>query len=155
MSRSTKEKQAEEVYKHYLHKVYDLIGDKTTYLGQLEGAGKKLLKVKFKGVYPSDKIPKLNDLAPYCILNLDKSTEAGSHWIALAKIPNSPRSVIYDSFGRDYKSIIPDLNYSGNGRIINTDRDAEQKVLETDCGARCIAWLCVFDKFGADIAKLI
>jgi hypothetical protein len=150
------EKQAEDFYNQYLNNsVYPLIGNKTTYLGELEGAGKKLLKVKFKGVFPSDKIPKLNDLSPYCILNLDKSTESGSHWIALAKIPNSNDSVVYDSFGRDHRKIIPNLNLSGNGRINNTDNDSEQEILETDCGARCLAWLMVFDKQGVDVAKLI
>tara|TARA_R110000823_G_scaffold61186_1_gene145968 strand:+ start:638 stop:1093 length:456 start_codon:yes stop_codon:yes gene_type:complete len=150
------EKQAENFYNQYLNdSVYPLIGNKTTYLGELEGAGKKLLKVKFKGVFPSDKIPKLNDLSPYCILNLDKSTESGSHWIALAKMPNSNDSVVYDSFGRDHRKIIPNLNLSGNGRINNTDNDSEQEILETDCGARCLAWLMVFDKQGVDVAKLI
>jgi hypothetical protein len=154
MSGSTKEKEAELYYNYYLNKkVYPLIGDKTTYLTELLGASKKLFGVKFKGVYPCDKIPKLNDLAPYCILNLDSSKEKGSHWIALAKSNNE--TLVYDSFGRDYKKIIPNLNYSGNGRIKNTDKDAEQKILATDCGARCIAFLMVFDKHGKDTAMLI
>ena len=151
MSKLSKEKQAEKVYNYYLNKkVYPLIGDKTTYLTELEGAGKKLFKVKFKGVFPSDKIPKLNDLSPYCILNLDSSKEKGSHWIALAKLGSD--TLVYDSFGRDYKKIIPNLSYTGNGRIKNTDRDSEQNVLQTDCGARCIAFLMVFDKHGKEIA---
>lgn len=149
-----KEAEAEKLYNHYLtKKVYPLIGNKTTYLTELEGVGKKLFKVKFKGVYPSDKIPKLNDLSPYCILNLDSSKERGSHWISLAK--SGDDTYVYDSFGRDYKKIIPNLNHSGNGRIKNTDRDAEQKILQTDCGARCLGFLMVFDKHGKDIAKLI
>ena len=128
-------------------------GDKTTYLNQLNGVGKKLLGVKFKGVFPSDKIPKLNALSPYCILNLDSSKESGSHWVALARCDD--HSVLYDSFGRKHQQIIPVLRYSGNGRIIDTDLDPEQKIEETNCGARCLAWLCIFDKYGEDIAKLI
>ena len=152
-----KEKEAEKIYNYYLNKrVYPLIGDKTTYLSQVLGAGKKLLGVKFKGVYPSDKIPILNDLSPYCILNLDSSKESGSHWVALSKCEYpSKDTIIYDSFGRDYKKIIPNINYSGNGRIKNTDRDIEQKVIETDCGARCLALLMVFDKHGKEAAMLI
>ena len=149
------EKQAVDLYNQYLKQVYSLVGNKSTYLSELEGVGKKLLKVKFKGVFPSDKIPKLNDLSPYCILNLDKSTQSGSHWISLAKFENKNDSLVYDSFGRDFKEIIPDLNLTGNGRIINTDRDAEQKVEETDCGARCIAWLMVFDRHGSEMAMMI
>jgi hypothetical protein len=152
----SKELEAEKIYNNYLlNEVYPLIGNKTTYLGKLEGASKTKLKVKFKGVFPSDKIPKLNDLTPYCILNLDKSTESGSHWIALAKLENSNDCVIYDSFGRDYKEIIPNLNLSGNGRIINSDLDQEQEISETDCGARCLSFLLVFDRHGSEMAKLI
>ena len=154
MSRLSKEKEAEKVYNYYLtKKVYPLIGDKTTYLTELLGAGKKLFGVKFKGVYPSDKIPMLNDLTPYCILNLDSSKESGSHWVALAKCEYpSKDSIIYDSFGRDYKKIIPNLQYTNNGRIKNTDKDSEQEMMETDCGARCIAWLMVVNKHGAELA---
>ena len=157
MNAKEKHQKAEQIYNYYLSKkIYPLIGDKTTYSTQLLGAGRKLLGVKFKGVYPSDKIPKLNDLSPYCILNLDKSKQSGSHWVALAKRPSpSKDSIIYDSFGRDYKKIIPDLEYSGNGRIKNTDRDAEQKLLETDCGARCLSFLMVLDKEGVDTALLL
>lgn len=149
--------KADQIYNHYLKKiVYPLIGNKTTYLNELNGAGKKIFGVKFKGVFPSDKIPKLNDLSPYCILNLDKSNEPGSHWVALVKCQSpSNDTIIYDSFGRDYKKIIPNLNYSGNGRIKNTERDPEQKILQTDCGARCISFIMVFDKYGPNMAMKI
>ena len=63
--------------------------------------------------------------------------------------------MIYDSFGRKYNKIIPSLNYSGNGRLINTDLDAEQKISETDCGARSLAWLMVYDRHGSEMAELI
>jgi hypothetical protein len=150
------EKKAEELYNHILKKiVYPQTGDKSTYSNDLDRVGRKLLGIKFKGVFPSDKIPKLNDLKPYCILNLDKSTESGSHWISLAKLVGTRDSIVYDSFGRDNKQIIPDLQYSGNGTIQNTDRDAEQKIEETDCGARCLAWLVLLDNYGLEYAKLI
>ena len=153
MSKKQKEKDAELLYNKILKNVERLTGDKTTYLEQLNGVGKKLLGVKFKGVFPSDKIPKLNDLSPYCILNLDKSKEPGSHWVALAKHGNN--SILYDSFGRDNKQIIPALRYSGNGRIIDTDDDVEQKILETNCGARSLSWLKFFDEYGAKNAMLV
>jgi hypothetical protein len=153
-SRNSKKKDAEILYNKLLKDVVEpLTGDRTTYLQELNGIGKKLLGVKFKGVFPSDKIPRLNDLSPYCILNLDKSTESGSHWVALAK--NGRDSILYDSFARDHKKIIPALKYSGNGRIIQPEDDVEQKILETNCGARCLAWLVFFDKYGAKNAMLI
>ena len=39
--------------------------------------------------------------------------------------------------------------------IINSDKDIEQKILQTDCGARCLAFLMVFDKHGQEVARLI
>ena len=155
-----KEAKAEQLYNEILKKqIYPLVGDKSTYMDDLDRVGRKLLGIKFKGVFPSDKIPKLNDLKPYCILNLDKSTESGSHWISLAKLaenkPYENSSLVYDSFGRSNKKIIPSLQKSGNGIILDTDRDAEQEITQEDCGARCLAFLVFFDKYGVDVAKLI
>lgn len=151
----TKHQIVDKLYREQLRKIEKITGDKTTYLKQLEGAGKKLLGIKFKGVYPSDKIPKLNDLSPYCILNLDSSEEPGSHWVALGKNIGRSSSIFYDSFGRDHAKIIPNLRYSGNGRIINTEKDAEQRINQENCGARCLSWLCILDKYGPETAKLI
>lgn len=147
------EKQAHKLYNEILSRVEELVGNKTTYLQDLENQGKKLLGVKFYGVYPSDKIPRLNCIKKYAILNLDKSTEAGSHWVAIAK--DGETTLLYDSFGRCHKKIIPALSKSGNGKIINTDRDAEQHILETNCGARCLSFLILMDYAGSEIAKLI
>jgi hypothetical protein len=153
-AKAKKEKYCELLYNKILKDIVKpFTGDQTTYLSELLGAGKKFLGVKFKGVYPSDKIPKLNDLAPYAILNLDTSKMPGSHWVAIAKSGND--TYIYDSFGRSNIHIIPNLEFSGNGKIIDSDRDAEQGILDTDCGARSIAWLIFLDKWGIDCAKLI
>lgn len=152
----TKQQLAHKLYDHQLKEIENYhTGSGTTYLSEINGAGKKLLGVKFKGVFPSDKIPQLNELAPYCILNLDSSKEPGSHWIALARNDRHDHTMVYDSFGRYNHTIIPKLRYSGNGRVIDADRDAEQCVMETNCGARSLAFLCIYDKFGEDVAKLI
>lgn len=149
-----KEVKAHIIYDKILKEiVIPITGDKTTYLSELNIIGKKFLGIKFKGVFPSDKIPKLNDLSPYAILNLDTSKQSGSHWVSIAKIGN--KTYLYDSFGRSHIKIIPNLIYSGNGRIINTDRDVEQDIFSSDCGARSISWLVFLEKFGIDIAKLI
>jgi hypothetical protein len=154
MSKISREKKAHKQYSIILKQVKGLMGhSNTTFDKELNGAGRKLLGVKFKGVFPSDKIPKLNDLAPYAILNLDKSTEPGSHWIALIK--HGDDAIVYDSFGRDSKQIIPGLHFSGNGIILNTDDDAEQGVLQEDCGQRSLALLVFYDKFGAKDTLLI
>lgn len=147
-----KEKYAELLYNTILYKVViPHTGNKTTYLNELYDVGKMLLGPKFKGVYASDRIPKLSN--EYAILNLDTSGEPGSHWISIANHNN--KTYVYDSFGRSNVKIIKSLTYSGNGKIIDTDRDVEQDLLETNCGARCLSWLVLFDGWGANVAKLI
>ena len=132
------------------------MGDKTTFLTQLKKTGSQILGDKFKGVYPSDKIPKLTTKNPYCILNLDKSNESGSHWISLVKLSGTPSGcLVYDSFGRNNTHIIPSLSKSGNGLVIDTDKDSEQGILETNCGQRSLAFIIFFDKYGADDAMKI
>lgn len=152
--KKTQKELAELEYNKILKDITDAMGDKSTFMSELNGVGRKLLGVKFHGVYPSDKIPRLNDLSPYCILNLDKSNESGSHWVALAKLEDGA-SVIYDSFGRDHMKIIPNLQYSGNGRIIQPEDDSEQHVLQMDCGQRCCAFLVFLDRYGVKNALYI
>ena len=153
--KKTQKELAELEYNKILKDITDAMGDKSTFLSELNGVGRKLLGVKFHGVYPSDKIPRLNDLSPYCILNLDKSNEPGSHWVALAKLEDKNASVIYDSFGRDHMKIIPNLQYSGNGRIIQPEDDSEQHVLQMDCGQRCCSFLLFLDRYGIKNALYI
>lgn len=147
------QKTAHREYNKILKSVKKRVGGKTTYLGQLDRAGKDIFGSRFHGVYPSDKIPKLTDRKPYAILNLDRSDESGSHWIALAKVGNN--SIVYDSFGRHHTKIIPSLLYSGNGKLISTDDDQEQHIMATDCGARSLAFLLFLDKHGAENSLLI
>lgn len=153
--KKTQKELAELEYNKILKDITDAMGDKSTFLSELNGVGRKLLGVKFHGVYPSDKIPRLNDLSPYCILNLDKSNEPGSHWVALAKLEDENASVIYDSFGRDHMKIIPNLQYSGNGRIIQPEDDSEQHVLQQSCGQRTLSFLLFLDRYGIKNAMYI
>lgn len=144
-----KEEYAELIYKNILNIVYDIFKhNKTTYMSELLNIGNKLIK-NFKGVYPSDLIPKLKNNQS-CILNLDSSRENGSHWISVYKYKN--KLYVYDSFGRKAKEIIPTLK---NKIIIDTDNDKEQKYSELNCGQRCIAWLILFNRWGYKYALLI
>jgi len=151
------ERDANYLYKKILKDVvYPLLGKQITYMSDIDSIGHRFLKHKFKGVYPSDKIPKLSDLTPYAILNLDKSEEPGSHWIAIAKIPGKTKKIaLYDSFGRHHSKIIKNIELSGNGKIINSDPDAEQSFEENDCGSRSIGWLLLFENFGVKKALYI
>lgn len=155
MNKSKKEKKAEQYYQKVLKYVENnKTGKDTTYSTQLEKVCRELFGINFKGVFASDRIPKLSSLKPYCILNLDRTGEPGSHWVALAKCDGG--AMFYDSFGRDNTTIIKNLQFSGNGSIIDVDKkDKEQKVKEMNCGARCIAWLLVFNDLGEEYAQLI
>ena len=141
----------DEIYNKLLKKVEKLIKhNHTTFSTELYDVGKHIFGNKFHGVYASDKIPKLTDKQPYCIVNLDSSDEYGSHWIALAKGKN--KIYFYDSFGRPDKIILPLLRKSGNGKIMNTEDDREQGFKDTDCGQRSLCWILLFDEYGAERA---
>lgn len=147
------ELNAERLYKRFLHNVESILGNETTFSTDLNRVGKSLLKSKFAGVFPADQIPKLTKRTPYAIANLDTSNESGSHWIALAR--KDGKVYFYDSFGRPNESILPLLKSSGNGIITDSDKDREQEISETNCGARSVAWLLLFDKFGEKMALQI
>jgi hypothetical protein len=152
-SKSSIKNKAEAYYDFILKKIaYKMVGKDTTYLDKLNEVGKTLFGKKFIGVFPSNRIPRLKN-NQYVILNLDKEGEAGSHWVSVVKHKN--KSYLYDSFGRKAKKIIPDLLKSNNGKVINTELDAEQKKIEFDCGARVITSLIIMDLFGINYFKML
>lgn len=138
---------ADAIYKTLLRKVETKMGNETTFSNDLFVVAKSLLGNKFQGIFTADKLPLLTKTQPYAIVNLDSSWEEGSHWVALAK--SGSKVIFYDSFGRPSKSILPLLK---GGNVINTEDDAEQKIQETNCGQRSLAWLMLFDKYGKKMA---
>jgi hypothetical protein len=149
------DKRANEIYKKLFKEIIvPLIGNKTTYQNELDIAGKKLFNSKYAGTFASDEIPKLNNKKKYIILNLDKSNEPGSHWVAVAFHKN--KYYFFDSFGRNSKKILPAL-YKGKGKnkIIDTDNDKDQKESETNCGAKSLTFLLLFDNYGPEAAMYI
>ena len=128
------------VYNTYLKEIEEVLGDQATFANDLNELGEKLFGHKWGGVFAkdADDIP----LHLYCIINTHNSNQPGEHWFALGN------NILYDSFGRDLRSMI------GGGLSI-TEKDAEQEIDEANCGARCLAWLCVLDNFGSSIALTI
>ena len=143
--------QAEKLYKKYLKRIIKLVGNKTTYDKKLIKIGNKLFGKKFRGVFPSDLIPKINN-GEFFIANLDTSYEQGSHWIGIVK--DKKGLLIYDSFGRKSKTIIPSV-YKLYRKVIDTEYDKEQKIKESNCGARSLSFLMVYYKKGFNYAKYI
>lgn len=138
---------AEKKYNKVLKLIKTWLGNTTTYGDDVERVGKKMFGKKFKGVFSSDNFPKIK--TGYMIVNMDKSTEMGSHWVAFAADKTGYN--IYDSFGRSTHKIFPNIG----GRFNESKRDAEQSVLQNDCGQRCLAWLYVWDQFGKKMAMSI
>lgn len=154
MNQLTEEKANIIFEQIYNDNVLPMTGSGTTYASVLEKIGYKFLGIHFKGVFASDKIPLLNSLQKYAIVNLDKSSQSGSHWIGVAFEDN--KIYVFDSFGRKSIKIIPSLfkSYSAKS-IIDTDHDAEQNDTQENCGALSLTWLLFFDKWGSKNAILI
>lgn len=126
-----------------------------TMTSELDKIGKKLFKNKYIGTFAQDELPdaiyeKNNNL--YAIINVDTKLMSGSHWVAIAGLPNSTKILVFDSFGRASKTLLPTLKQTN---VINTDLDAEQKQIQESCGQFSIAWLIFLDKYGFKNAKLI
>lgn len=132
-------KSIKALYETFLEIMCHFIGDGETVSSLLDQIGMKLFPLKWKGVFSSDeKYP----LTGYCIVNLDKASQPGSHWVAVAN------GHVYDSFGRCGLLKGRNLKCSGDGV-------AEQYISEENCGQRCLAWLCVHQTGGLHSARLI
>ncbi len=146
------EKKINKLFQEYYKQIVKYLKhNKTTNSEELSKLGKKIFGDKFRGVFPSDKIPDLNN-KEMVIANLDNSSQAGSHWIALYK--DNDNLWIYDSFGRSVYSILPILK-KHKGKIKEADKDAEQKIEQECCGQYSTAFLCVCHFHGVELAKLI
>lgn len=165
------EERTEVINKYILDTViYPILGKKETWGRDLTKMGHKLFGQNYSGTFPADKIPNIGknrdgstvtrsntkkDSNLYCILNLDYSHQPGSHWLACAYDINSGKIYVYDSFGRDTEKIMPTLVEKFGDKLVTVDQDAEQLKSEDDCGARCLAWLYIFDRMGSEYAKLL
>ena len=91
----------------------------------------------FKGVFPLDKIPKINNGT--IIVNSDESTKPGEHWVGLT-IKRKGISDYFDSFGLYPFYEIEyylDIN-SPNGWVYNTIN--LQSISSTTCGNFCVLY---------------
>lgn len=145
-------KVAESAYNHYLDQIESKYGNKETNSDELNSIGKKLFGAKFVGVFSSDRVPTMKS-GQYAIVNLDRSSQPGSHWISIVR--ENDTMYVYDSFGRKTIKIIPSLIQSGNGTIKETENDSEQKKIEENCGQRSLASICVYENFGSNGLKHI
>ena len=133
-------KNPTEIYNGLLTEIERIMGkDTETSNFELDNIGQRIFNKKYIGTFSSDKIPKLKK-EEMCIANLDSSKQPGSHWVSLY-CNEMGRCYFYDSFGRTIKSF---KNLQKKNKIIQEakDYDPEQEYEESNCGQRCVAWLC-------------
>ena len=148
------ERRAHRIYDKILEIVKKSTKGKTVYSDNLLKYGNVFLPHEFKGVFASDNLPKLNAQKPYAIVNVDSQHQNGSHWLAVIHTKKG-KMLVYDSFGRKSKELVPAL-FKGEGtEIIDSDYDPEQLPSQVDCGARCLAYLVLCKYWNEDMAKLI
>ena len=128
---------------------------RTTTNTELDKVGKQLFGAKYLGSFPQDDLPekiykKENNL--YAIINVDTRGMPGSHWVAIAGLPNSIRILVFDSFGRASKTLLPTLRQKN---VIDTDNDAEQREVQLSCGQFSLSWLLFLEQYGFKNAALI
>jgi len=90
----------------------------------------------------------------YYIINNKPRGSAGEHWLSMIITPDG-HVVVWDSFGRDIKTLMPDLWGKYGKWIVVPDRDKEQKITQEDCGARCCAFLAIYDILGREMALML
>ena len=139
----------DRVYKDFLKIAEACVGKGETTEQDLDSVGKAFFGDDFAGVFAVNEVPTTTQFK-YAIANLDKRGEAGTHWVALANLGNDVY-MVYDSYGRKKGRILPALDLP----TMDTEYDAEQTTKQNNCGARCLAWLLLFDEFGAGAAQSI
>lgn len=148
---------AKSKYNQYLAIITKNFHNNTSTNVELNKLGKEIFGKQFIGVYSIDTIPSYkNDKT--LIFNLDTSDKPGSHWCGLYYLNDN--IYIYDSFARSSKQIlknkIKNLKWiKKKYKIILTNSKSDQKVSETNCGQRCLAWLCVALFHGVDKAMKV
>jgi hypothetical protein len=121
---------------------------------ELHKCASRLMKAapnRFLGVFAADRFPSQARSGDVWIANLDTHDKPGSHWVGV--LQRKDDLLIYDSFGRSNGTI-----FKGHGRLSamkSTDRDAEQKVEQNDCGQRSLAWILLVSYFGQKYGKYI
>ena len=100
----------------------------------------KNIKKYFKGVFPSDKLPKRLKKPALLICNTDPSSLPGKHWVAFY-LPKSGPLEYFDSIGRkpEDKFFLDFIKRHTKSFVYNTKR--VQGLFSTTCGNYCGVYL--------------
>lgn len=133
-------------YNRVLKNIESVTGTTDTTNHTLDKIGRRIL-LNYRGSFPYDQLPTLED-GESAIINQDKAGEPGSHWMAVFMANNKLYG--YDSFGRSINKLVP------IGEDIENDtEDKEQADEQTNCGARCLAFIYCVENCGLENALKI
>jgi hypothetical protein len=99
----------EQLFDNYTKDIRKVLGSDATYTSQLNDVGRILFKGKYHGAYSSDQLPNLTAQKPYAVVNVDNSKQPGSHWLGVCYDSKRNKYLIFDSFGRKIKTLIPSM----------------------------------------------
>jgi hypothetical protein len=133
----------------YKQQLTPTLGTGVTNSMELDLVGRSLFGDLFGGVKTQDQ--DIDESKRYFVYNLDTKGMPGSHWVGV--VLDEGEVIVYDSFGRNSKKILPIL--SSKYDITDTDPDPEQVESEYNCGLNVMAWLLVYDKLGRAMAESI
>ena len=140
------ETKIENVFRIYKNELIQKLGRKALSNDTIDKYGKILFQSKYRGSFAQDQ--KFEKKSGFYIINTDLESGKGIHWIAL--ILTAKTAIIYDSFARDPKKLLPHLiQHLKNYKIVSSDRkDSEQKGDSAICGHASLAFLLVAQKLG-------
>ena len=126
--------RVDAAYELCLAVIEHAMGSNETNTDELTAAGLRIFGVRYVGTFGCGKIPTVGDGQSF-IVNTQPSSASGAHWLAVCC--DKDQLIGYDSFGRDI-----------HHAVLESEPDAEQMVHESNCGQRCMAWLCVVHALG-------
>ena len=106
---------------------------------ELEDAARRLKIPSFRGVFFLDTLPKKPGKKECGIVNFDKSSGPGTHWVAWYK--NGKTKIYFDSYG--VQTLIEVVWYLGKPIYYNTDQ--LQPAGQVFCGYLCLYVLKEFN----------
>ena len=111
----------------------------------------------FRGVFMRDTLPSKPREKECGILNLNKFSQRGSHWVAFYK--DGGKRIYFDSFGQVVPSELQkylktDKEFDENQRVIQRNTDIVQRENETNCGLLCVYVLHNLSQ-GKDFGEII
>ena len=118
----------------------------------------KYLKVpNFRGVFMRDTLPDTPHDKECGVVNFNKSSEPGSHWVAYYK--DGDERIYFDSFGQVapteiQKYLKSEEEFRNNKPVIQRNTDIVQKVNTKICGQLCVYLLDSLSK-GANFQDII